>query len=92
MASPNTMNPKFYANNYGELAVEMDGQNETLITTKFMTSESKDKATDFLRTVADKLNETYTSNPEAAAEILEDAENKIADAQLAEKFLEPVAF
>jgi dsDNA-specific endonuclease/ATPase MutS2 len=86
------MNPKFYANNYGELRVEMEGQEETLITTKFMTSENKTKAADYLRTVAEKLNETYTADPEAAAEILETAENKIADAQLAEKFLEPVTF
>jgi hypothetical protein len=72
--------------------VEMDGGRESLIAPSFMQNDNRDKAAEYLSDVAASLNELYSSNPDAAGKLLEEAENKIRSAQTAEKFLEEVSF
>ena len=87
------MNPKFYTSSQGDLVVEMDGERDALIVNRgFLRSESRDKAADYLRTIAAKLNEIYPTDPDKAQAILEEAKQKVADAKLAEKCLEEIVF
>jgi hypothetical protein len=86
------MNPRFFVDSYGSLKVEMDGEQDILVTTKFNQSENKAKAAEYLHDVAARLTEVYTSDPDAAEALLNEAEDKVCKAQLAEKFLEPVVF
>ena len=72
--------------------VEMEGEQDTLIVTKFMQNENTDKAADYLKKIATKLNEVYKQDADKAGQILEEAENAVRAAQLAEKFLEAITF
>lgn len=86
------MNPKFFVDSYGALRVKADGDTDTLIVAKFMQSENKVKATEYLFKIAIELTALCDSDPGAAGRLLAEAENKVHQAQLAEKFLEPVEF
>lgn len=86
------MNPKFFVDGYGALKVEMDGEQDVLVTSKFMQSENKAKAAKYLRSVAIKLTDLYQNDPGAAEALVDEAEDKVHQAQRAEKFLEPVGF
>lgn len=86
------MTPKFFVDGYGALKVELDGEQDILVTTKFMQSENKAKAAEYLRSVAVKLTDLYASDPDAAEALVDEAENKVYQAQQAEKFLEPAKF
>jgi len=89
---------RFFVDSYGSLKVEMGGEQDILIATRFNQSENKTKANEYLRGVAAKMTEVYASdasNPDAAEMmelLLDEAEDKVRAAQLAEKFLEPVEF
>ena len=87
------MSVRFYVDQFRNLEAEMDGEREVMITTRFNQNENVEKAADYLRPIADKLTELYNAGEvDAAAELLEEAERKIADAQSDEKFCQPVSF
>jgi len=87
------MNPKFYVATNNDLMAKMDGKIEVMISTRgFMQSENKNKAGDYLVKIAEKLNELYTVYPDAATDLMEEAEEKIADAKTGERFLEEIKF
>ncbi len=86
------MNPRFYVDGYRSLMAEMDGEKDEMIAPRFMSSENMNKAADYLRDIATQLNELYQVDVDAAAELLQEAEDKVYRAQTAEKFLEEVSF
>ena len=84
---------RFYVSGYRNLEAEMDGERETMIAPRFMQNENKDKAADYLREVAAELTNLYNAGEvDAAYAVLAEAENKISQAQTAEKFMEQVTF
>lgn len=86
------MNPRFYVNSFRNLMVEVDRESETIIAASFMQNENKAKAADYLKAIATELNEAYPRDQNKAHAILEEAKQKVRDAQLAEKCLEEVTF
>ena len=84
---------RFYVSGYRNLEAEMDGERETMISPRFMQNENKDKAADYLREVAAELTNLYNAGEvDAAYAVLAEAENKISQAQTAEKFMKQVTF
>ena len=70
----------------------VEGKKEDwLIAAKFMQNYNQDKFGDYMREVAAKLKEMEPYSDEMAA-FLQEADNKVKAAQLAEKCMEEVAF
>ena len=86
------MAPRFYLTQYQELAVEMDGQREILMAPRFLRRENQAKCSEYLRTVAQQLTETYATNPDAAAEILDEAKYQVRMAKNDESALRAARF
>jgi len=88
------MKVRFYVRGR-DLWAEQGKSNEVMIAAGrgFMQSENANKAAEYLRGVASKLTELYNaSKVDEATVLLEEAENKVYDAQTAEKFCEVVSF
>ena len=81
---------KFRGTRTGLKAV--DGkQEEMVIVARFMQNYNQDKFGDYMRKVADRLNEMEPHSDEMAT-FLQEADDKVKAAQLAEKCMEEVAF
>ena len=77
--------------NYKGLYVRDDRQVELLIASGgFLQSDNNEKALGYLKSVASRMSAAQSEDE--AGTILAEAEQKIRDAQLAEKFMEPVTF
>lgn len=86
------MEPKFYLTQYQELAVEMNGRREVMLAPRFNRRENQAKCSEYLRTVAQELTETYATDPTKAADILDEAKYKVRRAKSDESALKEVTF
>lgn len=85
---------RFYVDGYRlNLMAEMDGEQEVMISTRFMQSANKAKAAEYLRPIAEKMTELYNAGQvDEAEELLAEAEAKVEQAQSDEKFGQEVRF
>ena len=81
---------RFYESR-GALMVEGENERDVLITGHFMQRENQVKVSDYLRSVAEKLNEMEPLS-DAMSDYLEKVDTKVQAQATAEKFLEEVAF
>lgn len=86
------MDARFYVNGFRNLMVDFGGKTDTVIAPRFMQNDSKSKAADYLRTVANKLNEVFPVDQDAAWNLIEEAKAKVQAAQTAEKSMKEVTF
>ena len=81
---------RFYENQ-GALMVEEGKERDVLVTGYFMLGDNQVKVSDYLRSVAEKLN-AMEAFSDAMAEYLEEVEDNVQQQATAEKFMEEVSF
>lgn len=79
---------RFYSDN-ASLTVKDGNEQDILIAARFMRGENQTKFADYMRVVAERLNEMEPFSDEMT-DYLEVVDQEVSDAKMAERFLEVV--